>query len=188
TEIVKGTPGTALTPPSLTRSSTGIFECPIGRYTMPGSASAQVPINFVDERRWTVPTFGGKVGYGSGLAINPGPPGLEQTAGRQHIPAFAGEILEVTYTSNIRVEGTERQGISWGVSGVGLEAVESIPTNHFYRQIPNASGVVDWFPYHFSWRYYVISDFPWVGIAVQNRGLTSARIIVGSTNYQIKIL
>src|SRR5690606_30256189 len=100
TEIVKGTPGTALTPPSLTRSSTGIFECPIGRYTMPGSASAQVPINFFDERRWTVPTFGGKVGYGSGLAINPGATGLEQAAGRQHIPAFAGEILEVTYTSN----------------------------------------------------------------------------------------
>lgn len=187
TEIITGTPGSN-TPPSLTRSPTGTFDCPLFRYTMPGSASTQAPTNFVDERRWTVPVYGGKVGYGPGLAVDPGATQGEQSAGMQLVPAFTGEILEVRYTTNFLIDGTRFQGISWGVNGTGITAVQSVPVDHFYNQYPNGSGAVYRDTLEFSWKYYVTADFPTVGIAVNNRGLTGdTRIVVKSTNYELEI-
>lgn len=49
-EIKLGAPAANPVAPALTRDRTGIWEVPLGSWTMPGSASAQVPTSYEDER------------------------------------------------------------------------------------------------------------------------------------------
>lgn len=49
-EIKLGAPGVNPAPPGLTQDRAGIWEVSLGSWTMPGSASAQVPNSFTDER------------------------------------------------------------------------------------------------------------------------------------------
>lgn len=188
TTVVKlGTPGSSPVPPALTQDPAGTWEMSLYQHRMPGSASSQIPDQFIDERRWTAHQYGETRGYGTGANITPGGFFTELVGARPTIPAYVGEIVRVSYSAAIYLGDNNVQAINWGLVTTGMHAIRPVPVDHFRRQIPATATLPPRDAFFYSWDYLVTTAFPTVAIQIGN-GTGPASIVMMTSFYDLEIL